>query len=556
MLLIADKYPTNLSEATREINATTGFGTVVRSLVDYYKKRRASGEPRKPPGPHPQAEFEKYVIDSLLFLSVNHINNEDQAEVVGNVMHSYEVIREMASIAQKEPRWALDESVQALKFSNNWIHKCLSRNGLRRRKITTDDKFQRPDPEEVRPIMQQIQQKIKELGLGLEDVVNADETGVFFATQPTHQYVPAGCPRASAAEGDNNRRYTVLLWASADGVMHEPFGVLGCAMKGADLSGSRILTKMMKKTKDGQPPVFDPDEWDYGVWARRVALTLNGKATNLEYHRPFVRSRTTNAVFTIHPKAWMDSVGLVMWAELQLGPWARSGSDADGHGRRRRLLVWDNCGAHKVEAVVSAVSSYGIEVANLPPKMTDRLQVMDLCVNRPLKACLRRARCRELLREFLIWRADWAARDAGGGHGAAASASEVHLPAPHFEPPPPNASSGIRGLLSAMPHFASEEMRECIARKFVAVGLAPDPQFGGAFRQYTGASLRVEESDLRGILVSDIAAPLEVAPVTASEVQAESEVDLEDGGEGATSDSLVEQGVQPSESEEDVEKDT
>ena len=65
---------------------------------------------------------------------------------------------------------------------------------------------------------------------------------------------------------------------------------------------------------------------------------------------------------------------MVMWSEVQLQPWAarRTG---------RALVVWDNCGPHKTEAVKTAFLACSITQEELPPKMTDTLQ--ETCSNLP-----------------------------------------------------------------------------------------------------------------------------------------------------------------------------
>ena len=45
------------------------------------------------------------------------------------------------------------------------------------------------------------------------------------------------------------------------------------------------------------------------------------------------------------------------------------------------LIVWDNCGPHKVDAVRAVFAEWGVYAQEVPPKMTDTLQVMDLVVN-------------------------------------------------------------------------------------------------------------------------------------------------------------------------------
>ena len=83
------------------------------------------------------------------------------------------------------------------------------------------------------------------------------------------------------------------------------------------------------------------------------------------YFRPYIKHANGTVITTQH-KAWMDSVGMCMWADLVIGPWAAG---------RHKLLVWDNCGPHKVPAVVAVFAHWKIRVKPMLPNMTDLLQV-------------------------------------------------------------------------------------------------------------------------------------------------------------------------------------
>jgi hypothetical protein len=87
--------------------------------------------------------------------------------------------------------------------------------------------------------------------------------------------------------------------------------------------------------------------------------------------------------------------GTVMYAELVLDPWAKRliANGTLGPGQRP-FYVWDNFKAHHVKAVTDAFGAAGVDVDCLLPNTTEILQVMDLVVNGPGKAHLRRARIR------------------------------------------------------------------------------------------------------------------------------------------------------------------
>ena len=118
------------------------------------------------------------------------------------------------------------------------------------------------------------------------------------------------------------------------------------------------------------------------------------------YKVPYLIHPVSLTVITVQHKAWMDTVRLAMWFDLQLGPYyeAKKGKCA---------LVWDNCGPHNVEAIKDIAAEWRIFPMNLPANMTDVLQVMDLVVNAPVKAAIRRDRANELFTYAQAFKIEW-----------------------------------------------------------------------------------------------------------------------------------------------------
>ena len=94
---------------------------------------------------------------------------------------------------------------------------------------------------------------------------------------------------------------------------------------------------------------------------RRVDVTNTNR-------RPYLIN-TTGDVVTCHNNAWMDAIGIIMLVELVIGP-AMQGT--------KGIMIWDNCSPHKVPAVRAACEVFNLRIEELPPRMTDQLQVMDL----------------------------------------------------------------------------------------------------------------------------------------------------------------------------------
>ena len=265
----------------------------------------------------------------------------------------------------------------------------MNRAALRRRRVTASEKVL-PPAVEVRARMAEIQKTLTDFDL--EERISADETGIFFGAPPKNQYIPLSATRATAPESNDKARFTALLWGVAAGWMGPSFNTIKMNVKGADLSSSRVLQNLQKEAG-----FRDSDGWELRIWTRNLTLTVKGKMVTTDYVRPYLIHLETVTIITVQRKAWMDTVGICMWADVQLGPFYAT-------KRGKCCVVWDNCGPHKVAAVTEVFKGWGITSEALPPKMTDILQAMDLIVNGPVKAGIRRARVTALFNFFQSWK--------------------------------------------------------------------------------------------------------------------------------------------------------
>jgi len=153
------------------------------------------------------------------------------------------------------------------------------------------------------------------------------------------------------------------------------------------------------------------------------------------------------------------------------------------------LLVGDGCGSHKTPAVVAAIEREGLALELFPPNMTDILQPMDLTVNGPLKAAIRRARCKALFYYFQGWRLKHALAQLGVPEGLRDS-----VPLPAYKPPMPTLEDGLRTLFATLnERFTTPEFRDGLRRTFQHVGLAPVDDLGA----YVNYTMHVERSNVR-----------------------------------------------------------
>uniref|UniRef100_A0A7S0Q0W4 HTH CENPB-type domain-containing protein n=1 Tax=Coccolithus braarudii TaxID=221442 RepID=A0A7S0Q0W4_9EUKA len=321
--------------AVKSLNKVQGFENVTTKMIRDWKTAKV---PKKR-GPKQNLEFEEQVLAQLIFTQMEKVEDVERAVVVANVTHSFGVVQLAAKMVQKMPYFADNEKVQKLTFSKHWCGNFLKRSALRRRRITAQDKV-RPSVEEVRATMAAIQKMIAEGGYDDDEVVNSDETGCFFGAPPKSQWVPKSAQRATSTPSDEKARFTSLLTGKVSGKMHPSFNIVKMSVKGVDLTSSTTLRLMMEK----QPGFSAADGWELKIWKRRLTLPMKGKKEPVtsDHARPYL-IRTDGTIVTVQARAWMDSAGLCMWADVQLGPiYAKK--------RGKCLVVWDNCGFQATQA--------------------------------------------------------------------------------------------------------------------------------------------------------------------------------------------------------------
>ena len=333
--VITEEMATGVSqnEAVKRLKTVQGYENVTSAMLTKWKKQGAN----KPRGRKPHTEFETAVISELVYTRMELVDNVEKAIIEANVVHSYLVIKQAAQKVQKTPAFLSDEKVQKFSFSDGWVQNFLRRSALRRRRVTAKDK-KLPSLEDVRARMSEIQLTIS--GFKPGERVSADETGVFFGAPPKHQYVDASAERASAPDSDEKARFTSLLWGTPE-EMGPSFNIIKMTVKGPDLSSSTVLKSLHEQTG-----FRASDGWELKTWQRKLSLPVRGKKDPVEamHVRPYLYHTKSMTVITIQIKAWMDSAGICMWADVQLGPYFKQRSG-------RCVVVWDNCGSHNVSAV-------------------------------------------------------------------------------------------------------------------------------------------------------------------------------------------------------------
>ena len=279
------------------------------------------------------------------------------------------------------------------------------------------------------------------------------------------------------------------------------------------------------------------------------------QTTKALYRRPYLINTTTLVVITSQHKAWMDSAGMCMWVDVQLGPWAKRRTG-------RALVVWDNCGPHKVPAVKAVFMEWRIATEELPPKMTDILQarallrirhrrkflphssiparqVMDLIVNGPVKSGIRAGRCENLFSYFQNWKIE----------RLKAAAAKPPLPLPKFSPPKPTVLDGLKMVEKVCADtFSKASFKEKMRTCFVQVGLVKDES--GEFVKYT-------KHDRKGTLAFKAVGLAELPSLgeTAAEVEVLSRAEADENEDDFFWEGATEMGSPPASDDDDDDDD-
>lgn len=449
-----DKGGATMNKVVKEVRKNKSFEGFSKSSL----KRMMKNHVQQKRGRKVNKAFDEAVLSQLMYTVIENINSTEKVRVIANVAHSYKIIRKAAVIAQQMIQFKNDTQVQKLRFSKGWVSDLLKRNVLRRRRTTHITK-NAPTPEQIQVHMEAIQDVIVEEEYCEDQVASADETGIFYGAPPKNQYIPSDADRACAPESDEKARFTSLEMGFSNGKMAPSFHVIKCVAKNADdLSATRVIHNLHT-----QPGFRAQEGWELHYWERTMTLQRKKQGVAESYvakfKRPYIRHTQKLTVITCQVKAWMDTAGIAMWADTLLSLLVSKCC------RGRLLIVWDNCGCHNVPALVDVFDDIGVKLMNLPPNVTDRLQVMDLVVNAPLKAGILRERCDELFEYMTAWKVD--------------RLKQLALPEKErklvvFKPPKPTITSGLRTVLKVEEEcLGTTAFQASMKRCFVSVGLAP-----------------------------------------------------------------------------------
>lgn len=331
------------------------------------------------------------------------------------------------------------------------VKRFLRRCGLRRRKITREDK-KTPTDKEIERILKIGQDIYVSKGHNADTCFNFEETAFTYAVGPTHIFCPGDQQRATNLGISNDKlRITAVIAVNGNGV----FAPLMLIIKHTVSSESRPDQTKMRVIHDlfKKEGYKDSNGGSIKVWEKELTI----KGVTAIHKCTYIIHETSGNVITSQYKAWNDTVRMVMWYELVMQPIRM---------KLGKMLLWcDNCGSHKTSSVRDIILETDIDVAFLPPNMTSELQVLDLVVNGPIKSHIKNKRAERLYESFQIYKA---------GREADMSLPSDQRKNPDFVPPKPLMTEGMQDLILLFDNqFKQEKFRNCINASFVSTGTLP-----------------------------------------------------------------------------------
>ena len=463
------------SVAVRELNKYKGYESIRRQHLICWEQPGCA-VPKKKTSRGFNVSFRRAMCEKLVFCVVSAVKDRTQARIVANICHTYAMIKEAGRKTQAEARWADDEKVQKLNFSNCFCSKFLQSANMRRHRVTTVDKPTLP-LHEIHAVQKKIADHVAAGPKGGQpggqtpgyipgDIVSADESGIG-ETVSNYLFSPPRT-RASSPEPDKYFRISDMVALAGDGAALPAFLIIKCCSKKADMSGTKALKNL--QAEEGYSVA---DGWAYNLWEKDLEIKSGEGFVTVHFTYPFLIHGASGEVITLQSNAYMDTPTVAMWSDLVMIPFAlRRG--------RKMLLVWDNVSCHVVSSVLANFEAAGIEAEQTVKHHTGDLQVIDVVANGPLKSLARATRCDQLFDYFQSWRISVLTELA-----KPADIREV----PEFSPPPQTREDVLRTLRAVSGQlFNNPSFKEGVRRTFVHVGILP--QADGSFKQFDGRSTK------------------------------------------------------------------
>jgi hypothetical protein len=216
---------------------------------------------------------------------------------------------------------------------------------------------------------------------------------------------------------------------------------------------TQLVISMESRTSPGLAK-----SWVLHKWTKKLVQ----EDVEVKHSVIYLKHTSSGNIITSQHKAWNDTVRMAMYIELILKPYAEKQPN-------KKVFLWqDNCGLHKVKCLDETYEECNVEVGYLPVNTTYMLQVLDLVVNGPLKACIRKHRAQSIVEYFAKFKALY---------DMELSKPQSQRITPLWKPPKPELAPCILNLIKLISStekdgFCHADFVKGVKRSFIAVGLA------------------------------------------------------------------------------------
>jgi len=427
------------------------------TLAKIQSWRSSQYRPKRQMGAPVDEKFESHVWSQLVICAIekDDANKKENIKVLFNVVYTQGVIKKAAKIVQSQSIYADNAVVQRLDFSNMWVKNFLKRRNFSRRRITRVLKAI-PDQASIREIMKTSQEAILAGDYDISAILNLDETAFNWGIGPTYIYTAKDADRGEQQITDEKARITAVLAIAGTGIFLPNMFIFKHSKSSQECPDQTRMNVIKNLHKHNG--FTEADGWTQHIWSR--IISSSGEDNDIVMHSVVYLRHTSGNIITSQYKAWNDTVRMAMYIDLILGPYAKT-------QRNEKIFLWqDNARLHKVKCLDEIYAENGVAVGYLPPNTTYMLQVLDLVVNGPLKACIRRNRVNliyDYFQEFLAL------------YEAEKLKPEAERVTPKWNPPKPTLIGAVKFILDLMRSgsgdgFCNPTFQEGIRKSFLSVG--------------------------------------------------------------------------------------
>jgi hypothetical protein len=235
------------------------------------------------------------------------------------------------------------------------IWRVLRRNGICKRRTTHQAQSTRQSEEMLVDWVKYVNMIREMYDIPLENIANFDETNIYFAPASSTTLNEVGARTISVRGADSSQRATVMLGVARDGYKFDPYLIF----LGSRGPAGRVIREVRLAN----------------------AAHENLVREELDEHGDY-KGYSSHCIYDVQENGWMDEELMQTWITEVWKPFADSKTG-------KTLLILDEFRGHMTTAVRNAIADCDTVLVIIPGGCTNKLQVMDVGLNKPFKDRMR-----------------------------------------------------------------------------------------------------------------------------------------------------------------------